>query len=629
MRRAIGGAAMALLAVAAPAAAQDTKQETQKVEPVVVTATTIETPAEQLGVALSVITGEDFKTYHYATVDDAFRSIPGVTVTQQGSYGKVSSLSIRGANVNQVLILVDGVRVASPTLGQVDLSDISPDLIDRIEVIRGGQSTLYGADAIGGVVNIITKKGAGPFAATLENLGGNFDTLQNRLSISGTYKIFNYALYGSHLESNGQFQNDGSNNNAAGGRVGITLPLDSAISVSYRYNKNDTGVPVKSVFPPPQPVDPIIDPNARQQTETTVLSVEAKTHPVEWWESRGRFGRYTNNQGFQDPVDPGFDFDTPFRSQVDVERLEGELLNSVIIGPWSTSTVGIGYRNETGDNKGVFRAAQHVGSIFLEQQFRLFNRLFITGGTRIEDNSVFGSATTAHGSVALAIKETGTRLRASAGTGFRAPTFNDLFFPDFGNPGLLPERSQTWDAGFDQNLWHNRVRVKFTWFATHFSDAITCCVVLPTAPFGGPVNAGKARSKGVEAGGEVDVLPSLVATFAYTYTDTDNLSTGRPLARIPRNAGSAGLTWEPLRGLSVFAQVYVVERQFESYGDLYNSGHTRLDAGATYRLLDQAGWLQRLELVGRAQNILNERYAEVHGFPALGANFLVGLRAGF
>ncbi len=625
MRQLITTVMIAMLTAAAPAAAQETK----KVDPVVVTATTVETLAEQLGVALSVIPGEDFKTYQYSTIDDAFRNIPGVTVTQQGSYGKLSTLSIRGANANQVLILVDGVRVSSPTLGQTDLSDISPDLIERIEVIRGGQSTLYGADAIGGVVNIITKKGTGPFAATLENMGGNYDTLRNRLSIGGTYKIFNYSLSGSHLESNGQFQNDNANINAVSGRIGVSLPFDSSLSFVYRYNKTDTGVPVKSVFPPPQPIVPIINPNAKQQTETTVMSLEGKTRPVEWWESRARISRYTNNQGFQDPVDPGFDFDVPFRSQVDVVRREAEWLNSFFIGKWSTTTLGFGYRHEEGDNKGVFRTARSVPSVMFEEQLRFLDRLFITGGFRIEDDSVFGQAKTGQGSVAFVIKETGTRLRGSAGTGFRAPTFNDLFFPDFGNPALVPERSQTWDAGFDQSLWQNRVRLTFTWFATHFTDAITCCVVLPTAPFGGPVNAGKARSKGVESSAEVDILPSLVASFTYTYTDTDNLQTNRPLARIPRHSGSAGLTWEPIPRLSLFTQVYVVGSQFDSYGDVYNSGHTRVDAGGTYRLLDQLGWLQRLELVARAQNILNEQYAEVRGFPALGANFLIGLRAGF
>ena len=629
MRQVLGAMLTVMLALAAPAAAQETKQETKKVDPVVVTATTVDTPAEQLGVALTVVTGEDFKTYHYSTLDDAFRNIPGVNVVQQGTYGKLSTLSIRGANANQVLILVDGVRVSSPTVGLTDLSDISPDLIERIEVIRGPQSTLYGADAIGGVVNIITKKGTGPFSATVENMGGNYDTFHSRISLSGAYKIFNYALSGSHLESNGQSQNDNSNINAVNGRIGVSLPFDSSLAFVYRYNKSDTGVPVKGVFPPPQPVVPIINPNARQQTETTLMSLEGKTRPVEWWESRARISRYTSNQGFQDPVDPGVDFDFPFRFQVDVERREAEWLNSLFLGKWSTTTVGFGYRHEEGDNKGVFRAARHVPWVLFEEQLRFFDRLFITGGFRIEDDSVFGQATTGQGSVLFVIKETGTRLRGSAGTGFRAPTFNDLFFPDFGNPDLLPERSQSWDVGVDQNLWQNRVRLKLSYFVTNLSDAITCCVPLPTAPFGGPVNAGRARSKGVEAGGEVDILPNLVASFTYTYTDTDNLSTNRPLARIPRNAGSAGLTWEPIPRLSLFAQVYVVSRQFDSYGDIYNSGHTRVDAGGTYRIVNQLGWLQRLELVARAQNILNEKYAEVHGFPALGANFLIGLRAGF
>ena len=629
MRQIIVVAALTVLGAVPSVEAQDVAPETKKVDPVVVTATTVPTPAQQLGVSLNVITGEEFKTYHYSALDDAFRNIPGVNVVQQGSYGKLSTLSIRGANANQVLILVDGVRVSSPTLGQTDLSDISPDLIDRIEVIRGGQSTLYGADAIGGVVNIITKKGTGPFSATTENAVGNYDTFQNRLTINGAWKIVNYSLYGSHFESNGQFTNDNDNNNAAGGRIGITLPYDSYLSVVYRYNKNDTGVPVKGAFPPPQPIVPIINPNAKQQTETTVLNAEAGTHPVTWWEAKFRFGRYTNNQGFQDPVDPGVDFDVPVFSQVDTQRLEYELLNSIIVAPWSTSTVGFGYRYEHGDNVHVFEASQNIKWFMFEQQFRLFDRLFITGGTRIEDNSVFGTATTGQGSVLFVIKETGTRLRASAGTGFRAPTFNDLFFPDFGNPNLLPERSQTWDAGFDQSLWQNRVRLKFTWFATHFTNLITCCVVLPTAPFGGPVNAGKARSKGVESSAEFDLLPNLVLSLTYTYTDTDNLSTGRPLPRIPRNAGSAGLTWEPMRRLSLFTQVYAISNQFDSFGDVYNSGHTRWDAGGTYRLLEKLGWVHGLDLVARAQNILNESYAEVRGFPALGANFLIGLRASY
>ncbi len=615
------------LLLAAGAAAE--AQETKKVDPVVITATGVETPKEQLGVAITVVDGQDFQAYHYSTTDEALRNVPGVDIRRSGSLGKTSSISIRGANSNQVQVLVDGVRVKSPTLGQVDLSDLSPDLIERIEVIRGPQSTLYGADAIGGVVNIITKKGKGPFQASVEQEAGNYDTLHSRATFAGTYKLFDYSFSASHLESNGQFQNDGSNVNALNGRLGVSLPLDSSLSFIIRYNKSDTGVPVKGVFPGPQPIVPLINPNAKQQSETTVMLLEAKTRPVTWWESTARLSRYENNTGFQDPVDPGVAFDVPTFSQTDVERREAEWLNSLHLGSWSTSTVGLGYRHEEGDNKGVFRTARHVPSIFFEQQLRFFDRLFITGGFRNEDDSVFGSATTERGSLAFVVKETGTRIRGGAGTGFRAPTFNDLFFPDFGNPSLQPERSMSYDAGVDQKLWQGRVRVGLTYFHNEFKNLITCCAPIPTAPFGGPVNVGSARSAGIEFTSEADILSNLVASVNYTYTDTKNFQTKRWLPREPQHRWNIGLTWEPIRRLSLFAQVYVVTQQWETFGEVYNSGYTRVDLGGTYRVLEKYNWVQGVDLTLRVQNLLNEGYAEVRGFPALGTNVLVGLTARF
>ena len=645
MRIASKVAVLTWLLAALPVAAQEAKppevkpsdvepeiakpEERKTVDPVVVTATTVPTPATQLGVALSVITENDFKTYHYATVDEAMRNVPGVEIRRSGSLGKTSSISIRGANSNQVQVLVDGVRVKSPTLGQVDLSDLSPDLIDRIEIIRGPQSTLYGADAMGGVVNIITKKGQGPFQASVQQEAGNYDTLQSRVQASGTWKIFDYSFSASHLESNGQFQNDGSNVNALNGRVGVSLPLDSSLSFILRYNKSDTGVPVKGVFPGPQPIDPIINPNAKQQSETTIMLLEAKTRPVTWWESTARVSRYQNNFGFQDPPDPGVDFDPNIRSQINVVRREVEWLNSIHVGPWSTSTAGIGYRHEEGDNKGVFRTARHVPSLFFEQQLRFFDRLFVTGGFRHEDDSVFGTSLTKRGSLAFLIKETGTRIRGSAGTGFRAPTFNDLFFPDFGNPSLQPERSMSWDAGVDQKLWQGRIRLGLTYFHNDFTNLITCCVSIPTAPFGGPVNVGAARSEGVEFTSEADILPSLVGSINYTFTDTKNLQTGRWLPREPQHRWNVGVTWEPIRRLSLFAQVYIVTQQWETFGEVYNSGYTRVDVGGTYRVLEKYNWVQGLDLIVRVQNLLNEGYAEVRGFPALGTSFLAGLRVRF
>jgi vitamin B12 transporter len=621
---------LAAPAVAAGQEKPDQKPEQRVVEPVVVTATKVETPSEQIGASISVVNGDDFQTYRYPSVDEALRNVPGVEIRRSGSYGKTSSITIRGANANQVQVLVDGVRVKSPTLGQVDLSDLSPDLIERIEIIRGGQSTLYGADAVGGVVNIITRKGSGdPIQATVQQEVGNYDTLASRATVSGAYKILNYALSASHFESNGQFKNDNTDSNALSARVGATLPLDTSLDFIFRYNKNDVGVPVKGVFPGPQPIVPIINPNARQQSETTIYSLQGKTRPVEWWQTQGRLSRYENSQGFQDPADPGVDFDFQAFSQVNVARKEAEWVNSFFLGKWSTSSVGLEYRREEGENRGVFRAATETNSVFFEQQLRFFDRLFITGGFRVEDNRVFGTTTTERGSVAFVIKETGTRLHGSAGTGFRAPTFNDLFFPDFGNPNLQPEKSLSYDAGVDQKLWKDRVRLGLTYFQNDFRSLITCCVALPTAPFGGPVNVGRARSAGIEFVSEVDLRPNLVANLNYTYTDSENLATDRPLPREPRHRWNIGVTWEPIARLSLFTQVYVQSEQFETFGEVYNSGYTRVDIGGTWRMLERLGWLKKLEMTARISNLLNEGYSEVRGFPALGINALVGLRASF
>jgi vitamin B12 transporter len=603
-------------------------QEAKSVDPVVVTATPVATPAEQMGASVSVVAGDDFQTYHYPSVDEALRNVPGVQIRRSGSYGKTSSISIRGANANQVQVLVDGVRVKSPTLGQVDLSDISPDLIEKIEIIRGPQSTIYGADAIGGVVNIITRRGkGGPIQVSVQQEAGNYDTWVSRATVDGAWKFLHYALSGSYFESNGQFQNDDTEEKAISGRVGAILPWDSTIDFIFRWNKNDIGVPVKGVFNGPQPFNPIINPNARSQSESTLFSLEGKSRPVSWWETRGRLSRYENSAGFQDPVDQAGDF--PTFSQVKVIRREAEWVNSFFLGKWSTSSVGLEHRREIGENRNTFKAVTETQSVFFEQQLRFFERLFLTGGFRVEDNSVWGTTTTERGSVAFLIKETGTRLRGSAGTGFRAPTFNDLFFPGFGNPDLQPEDSLSWDAGVDQKLWNDRIRLGLTYFHNDFSNLIACCTPIPTAPFGGPFNVGRARSQGIEFTGEVSLLKNLVASVNYTFTDSENRTTGQPLPREPKHRWNVGLTWEPMARLSLFTQVHVVGEQFESIGPAENGPYTRVDVGGTWRILERMGWLKKLELTARVQNLLNETYSEVRGFPALGINALVGLRASF
>jgi len=631
-------AALAASATVGTAAAQETK----KLEPVVVTATKTEARVGELGMSVTVVTEDDFKTYHYPSVDEALRNVPGVEIRRSGSFGKTTGITIRGANTKQVQVLVDGVRVKSPTLGEVDLSDLSPDMIERIEIIRGAQSTLYGADAIGGVINIITKKGKGPFSGYFSQEAGNYDTYATRSGFSGAWGPFDYALGASHMESNGHFKNDDSDQNALNLRLGVSLPYRSSIGFTLRYNRTETGLPVKFVSTNfgPLPIDPVIDNNNRNISETYVMTLAGKTRPLQWWETELRLGKYNNTNTFIDLPDRADECPFPpceFPSRIKVERREAEWLNRFFMGSWSTSTFGLELRGEEGHLRPgapgspttPFDAHSHTTAGFFEDQLRFWERLFLSAGVRVEDNSIFGRNTTERGSLAYVVKEWGTRIRGGAGSGFRAPTFNEQFFPGFSDPTLKPEVSFSWDAGADQRLWADRVRLGLTYFKTDFENLIGL-VSIATPPFVKGVNSGKARAQGIEFTSETDLLDNLVASVNYTYTNSLVLATRHPIPREPDNRWNIGLTWEPVKRLSLFTQVHVVTRQFDAGGGgVYNTGHTRVDVGGTYRLVDRYGYLQSLDLTARIQNLLNERYSEVRGFPALGLTALAGLRAAF
>ena len=627
-----------LFALLLPAGRLAAQEPPRDLEPVVLTATKLETPAEQLGASVTVVPGDDVPKYHFETVEDVLRNVPGVDIRRAGSLGKLSNISIRGANANQVQVLVDGVRVKSPTTGQADLSDISPDLIERIEVIRGPQSTLYGADAIGGVVNIITKKGKGLFSATAEGGAGNYDTYTGRGWFSGTYSLLNYSGSISHLESNGQFQNDSSDKNAVNLRLGVSLPWETSLGFTLRWVRNETGLPVKfvSTSVPPLPEEPIIDRNNRQISETLVMALTGHTKPFEWWEVDLRGGRYQNKTAFIDLPDPADECPFPpceFPGRFDVERWEAELVNHFHVGKWSTSSIGLEYRTDDGVAQGStpFEASSHTKSAFFQQTFRFWDRLFMSAGFRVEDNSVFGTNWTERGSLAYLIREWGTKIHGGAGSGFRAPTVNDLFFPGFSDPTLKPETGFSWDVGVDQKLWKDRIRLGLTYFHNDFKNLIGFTFIA-TPPFVKGVNTGRARAEGVEFVSEVDILKNLTASLNYTYTESEDLQTHRLLAREPRNRLNLRLTWQPIPTLELFGEGQWVSKQFEpavSPAWVWNDGYTVINAGATYRLFQRYAFIQGVDLWTRIQNLTNESYSEVRGFPALGINALVGARMTF
>lgn len=621
------------LAAAPPVAGEETK----KLDPVVVTATKIEEPQERLGATVTVIPEEELRLYNYSSVGDALRQVPGVEVQRSGSLGKLTQVRIRGTGTQQVQILIDGMRVKSPTAGTFDFADLAIDQIDRIEIVRGPQSTLYGADAIGGVIHIITKRGQGPFSAYASGEVGNYDTYRARAGFSGSYKIFDYAVSGSWTESSGRTSHDDSQQGAFSGKVGLALPANGHIGVSLRYNSTFNELPVDFTIP----THPFFvgDPNATQWSETTTLSVQWDQKPVEWLELHARYGLLTNHLTFRDPFTVGdvqagnFDF-ADSRSKIYTERQEFEVLAAITFPKWNTLTVGGEYQFEYGRNESVGFAGPGVSStfsqnletlsVFAQDELRLFDRVILSGGVRHDDNNEFGDVTTYRVGAVVLVKETGTKLRGAWGEGFRAPTINDLFFPGFANPDLRPERSTSWEAGVDQALWKNRIRLGATYFENSFDDLIQFVLV------GGlfqPVNVGKAWSQGVEVTGAIDLLDQLTVTGNYTYVNAQDLSARTELRRVPHHVYNFGVTWNPLPALRLYTQANVVSSQFEGASFPRNPGYYRIDVGGVYQIIPRRGAFPSLDFIARINNVTDQQYMEIFGFKALGINALVGLQA--
>jgi vitamin B12 transporter len=598
--------------------------EARRLDPVIVTATMVPTPLARTAATVTVVTGEEITQFNYDRIEDVFRQVPGVQVQTTGTPGKVTSLSIRGGGSQRSLVLIDGLRTASPTLGSTDIAEITIDAIDRIEIVRGPQSTLYGADAITGVVNIITKKGQGSPSASVWVEGGNYSTFREQVNVQGAFGGFNFNVTGSQFNTAGNLPHDDSAQSAVSGRVGYDFPWKGELSLIGRYSYLDLELPINTTIP-----TTVLDPNNSNRLETGLYSLKYEQAIFDWWNVTARFGQYFNNSNFRDIPPPG---DLRIISQIDTSRLQADVLSTFTIPKWNTLSLGWEYRSESGTNDTTgtfptdFSKTLNTLAFFAQDELAIFDRLFLGGGLRWEDNDQFGSSLTGRASAALAIKETGSKLRFAWGQGFRAPTINELFFPGFANPDLKPERSMSWEIGVDQRLWRDRIQMGATYFNQKFTNFIEFAFD-PTTGLFIPQNVGRATIQGMEAYASFDPFDWVGFYVNYTYLDSVDLETGQELRRVPRNAINTGVTVTPWSRLTMFMQANIVSDQLESTFAGRNPGYFRIDTGGTFVVLGQHGILNRLELTLRIQNLTNQSYSEVQGFPALGINALAGLRA--
>ena len=542
---------------------------------VVVSATKTPVPLSQVTSAVEVITEEDLKRRQIKTVVDALRLSQGLTVFSNGGPGSSASVRIRGSNSDQVLVLIDGAIMNSATLGSFNFANLTTDNIERIEILRGAQSMLWGADAMGGVINITTKKGGATPSANGFFEYGSFSSIREGAQVSGqkgpvdvsaALSRWDYTGFSAVNYRRGASERDGFHNWQASTRIGVALPHDGKIDLNFRLLQGK--INFDNGFSPGFDVL-----GAFSNSQQFVYGASYQQPITNWWNQSLTLTRQTETLESapgttQRNVLTGA-ISTPFGSRSEINtlanRVEGQ--HNFQVGKPLLLTAGYQFRDQQGENLNITTntatfnnktISSHAG--FAQAQLNLWDRVFATGGVRIDDYNVFGTATTYRATAGYLHQETGTKIRGSYATGFRAPTINQLFFPGFGNTNLQPERSQSMDVGVDQYLLNNRLTLSAGYFWNRYRDMIvaqqsaTVCGIGPFGPNFCAQNIGLVGTKGWEASVKYAVLKdlpgikSLDLQAQYTNTMTRNLlqQVGNRVPRIPVDQWSLILSYQPI-----------------------------------------------------------------------------------
>ncbi len=602
------------------------------VEPVVVTATLTPTPLDQVASSITLITAADIASHQWRSLPDALIAVPGLSAVQTGGPGGETSVFIRGADANHTKVLIDGIEVDDPSnqddtfdFGQVVTSDL-----ERVEILRGPQSSLYGSDALGGVVNIITRTGEGPprLDASLE--GGSFASFDQSAALSGSTGPFDYAASVSHARSAdtpvtppellapgekalGNFYD----NRTVSTKLGLDPGGAFGVQLVVRYTDSDlrsTGEDF-SFFP--------AIPDAAQTGQSArqlFTRGEARL---------GLFGGAFENVfgvGYADyrtiiqAPDDGFGLPPPTLDRGD--RLKLDWLGTITLPGANTLVLGLDDEVERLIDSPI-DAGDGERAAFGELQSRPMAGLNLAASVRIDDDDRFGAKATWRIAGSHQIAATGTLIKASYGTGFTAPSLTELFvsfpaFDFFANPALKPETSQGYDLGFEQPIGPARVGV--TWFHYAIHDLIDT-----NAAGDSYVNIGRAMTYGVESFAQVALGKGLTVRADYTYTFAWDDIDEEELLRRPKDKADVDATWQASGKLSLTASLNYVGAWVDGNRDfsiprLKASPYATVDLAASYALTD------RLTLFGRIDNLLDRRYQNPVGFLQPGIGAFAGVR---
>jgi len=630
----LASSAFAAIAIAAPAWAQETpaNNDDQSViiadsvtrTDIIVTATGVPQAPETIGQAVTVIDRQTIEQRQTVALSDLLATTPGVTVSRNGGLGGLTAVRIRGAEGEQTLTLIDGVRVNDPTSpgGAFDFANLLTGSIDRVEVLRGPNSVPWGSQAIGGVVNVTTMQPGYGLQARGNVEYGSDNTVFANGGVSGRSGIIAASLNAGYLKTDGistaasGTEPDGYRQIGATGRVQIAITDNISLDLRGYYAHSRVDIDGFAVVAPYLPVDDAEYARTQELYGYAGLNADFLN------------GRFKNRVAFtiadinRDNYDPSFSTTTPsFLARGRSERYQYQGDFQVID---QVRLVAGAEHETTRFNDGTLFKSRGVTSFYGEAVLSPIDRMTITGGVRYDDDSAFGGHTT-WGANAVYTLPTETTIRASYAEGFKAPTLYQLYGPfGLGNKDLKPETARSYDIGVEQKLIGNRVSASATWFHRDTTNQID--YDQGTFRYG---NIDRARAEGVEIALNMRPSSRLTLSAAYSFIDAKNraqadMDFGNDLARRPHQSVSASIDWKTPIGLGVGATVLTVGDSFDDAANLNRlDGYTIVGLRADFPIGD------KFSVYGRVDNLFDEQYTVVRGYNTPGRAAYGGIRLKF
>ena len=592
-------------------------EDTVPLETMVITANRTETKEKEVGSSLTVITADEIQKRQVFTVAEALRLVPGIDVINSGGLGRQTNVFTRGAGSGQTLVLVDMVEMNDPSSpnGAFDFANLMVDNIERIEVLRGGESSLYGSDAIGGVINIITKKGKGGPKFSLSGQGGTYNTFKTIGTASGQVKDVNYALSASETQSHGfssaetlwgNPERDLYRNTTVDGRFGWDVNKDLDFGASVRYNDGLTGLDTYQEVEPYAPVDALGYTSSTSEVYTRGFS-HIKLFEGFWEQTFAVAYSNTRRQTVwpDDPKTYGYSVEEISTGT----KIKGDWQNVLHLTTKNDLMVGVENEQDQFQNISTNPTAGYntynTQGYYLTDRFSLFDRSFTTASVRYTDNSKSGSLATWSITEALLMDEIGMKLKGNYGTGFKVPTLFEIYSPNYGNTNLVAETSNNWDVGFEQGFFEKRVQFGATYFNNQFNNLIQ-----PGIKFVAE-NIGKATAQGAETFIQVQPLDVLTLRANYTYDYTRNLDDNTQLVYRPQNKVNFETNYQLTSKINLNLVVIAV-------GEKPGVSHINVPGYAIANLAGSYTVTKNVKLFSRIDNLFNKNYQEAYGYGTSG-----------